>query len=46
MTHYPVTWKANHESSLLKDMSPDELDLFETDMQDAIDGVIEDWEGK
>ena len=27
-------------------LNPNELDLFEADLADAIDGVIEDWEGK
>jgi predicted short-subunit dehydrogenase-like oxidoreductase (DUF2520 family) len=33
-------------NSFIVTLSADELDLFEADMQDAIDGVIEDWEGK
>jgi hypothetical protein len=27
-------------------LTADELELFEADIADAIDGVIEDWEGK
>lgn len=27
-------------------LSQDELYLFEADLEDAIDGVIEDWDGK
>jgi hypothetical protein len=42
----PITWKSNHKSSLIEQMTADELDLFEADINDAIDGVIEDWEGK
>jgi hypothetical protein len=33
-------------NSFIGTLSQNELDLFEADMQDAIDGVIEDWEGK
>ena len=42
----PITWKSNHDSTLIDNMSADELDLFEADINDAIDGVIEDWEGR
>ena len=42
----PITWKCNYDSTLIDKMSADELELFEADINDAIDGVIEDWEGR
>jgi hypothetical protein len=41
-----ILWKSNWRNPLIEKMTPDELDLFQADIQDAIDGVIEDWEGK
>jgi hypothetical protein len=41
-----VIWKCNPESEMIQNMSADELDLFDSDVRDAIDGVIEDWKGK
>jgi hypothetical protein len=35
--------KVNHAIS---NLNSDERYLFEADMEDAIDGVIEDWNGK
>jgi hypothetical protein len=32
--------------AVMDKLTADELDLFEADMADAIDGVIEDWKGK
>jgi hypothetical protein len=41
-----ITWKPNDKNSFIDNMTPDELAIFEADIQDAIDTVIEDWEGK
>lgn len=41
-----ITWKSNDKNSFIDNMTLDELAIFEADIQDAIDGVIEDWEGK
>jgi hypothetical protein len=41
-----IVWKLNSMSELIKDMNADELEVFQADMQDAIDGVIEDWDGR
>jgi hypothetical protein len=40
-----ITWKPNDKNSFIDNMTPDELAIFEADIQDAIDGVIEDWKG-
>jgi hypothetical protein len=40
-----ITWKSNDKNSFIDGMTPDELAIFEADIQDAIDGVIEDWKG-
>ena len=40
-----ITWKPNDKNSFIDGMTPDELAIFEADIQDAIDGVIEDWKG-
>jgi hypothetical protein len=40
-----VTWKPNDKNSFVNSMTPDELAIFEADIQDAIDTVIEDWKG-
>jgi len=34
-----ITWKFDRKNGL----SPDEIDLLSADIQDAIDGVLEDW---
>jgi hypothetical protein len=39
-----ITWKPNDKNSFIDNMTPDELAIFEADIQDAIDGVIEDWD--
>jgi hypothetical protein len=41
-----ITWKPNYQNSFIEGMTQDELAIFHADIQDAIDGVIEDWEGK
>jgi len=41
-----ILWKSNWRNPLIEKMQADELDLFQADIQDAIDGVIKDWEGK
>ncbi len=41
-----IAWKSNYKNSLIDAMTQDELAIFEADIQDAIDGVIEDWEGR
>jgi hypothetical protein len=41
-----ITWKPNFRHSLIRGMSQDELAIFDADIRDAIDGVIEDWEGR
>ena len=33
-------------TDFMSKLSQDELYLFEADLEDAIDGVIEDWDGK
>jgi hypothetical protein len=40
-----ITWKSNDKNSFIDNMTQDELAIFEADIQDAIDGVIEDWKG-
>ena len=42
----PITWYSNPTNDLIRQLSIDELDLFNADMQDAIDGVLEDWGNK
>jgi hypothetical protein len=42
----PITWYSNPTNDLIKQLDADELDVFNTDIQDAIDGVLEDWIGK
>ena len=41
-----ITWKPNDKNSFINALTQDELAILEADIQDAIDGVIEDWEGK
>jgi hypothetical protein len=43
MNNDALIWKINN---FIGTLSPDEADLFEADLTDAIDGVIEDWDGK
>ena len=38
-----ITWKPNDKNSFISALTQDELAIFEADIQDAIDGVIEDW---
>lgn len=40
-----ITWKPNDKNSFISKLTQDELAILEADIQDAIDGVIEDWEG-
>ena len=40
-----ITWKPNDKNSFIIALTQDELAILEADIQDAIDGVIEDWEG-
>jgi hypothetical protein len=40
-----ITWKPNDKNSFINALTQDELAILEADIQDAIDGVIEDWEG-
>jgi hypothetical protein len=40
-----ITWKPNDKNSFISALTQDELAIFEADIQDAIDGVIEDWKG-
>ena len=42
----PILWSNNPQSSFIDDLSPDELELLNADIQDAIDGVLEDWRDK
>jgi hypothetical protein len=37
-----MLWKIN---SFIGTLSADEIDLFNADLEDAVSGVIEDWEG-
>lgn len=46
MSNDAIVWKLNAMSELIKGMNADELEVFQADMQDAIDGVIEDWDGR
>jgi hypothetical protein len=41
-----ITWKPNYQNSFIEGMTQDELAIFHADIQDAIDSVIEDWEGR
>jgi len=41
----PITWYSNPTNDFIRELNADELDVFNTDIQDAIDGVIEDWKG-
>ena len=41
-----ITWYANPTNDLIRQLNADELDVFNTDIQDAIDGVLEDWADK
>lgn len=41
-----ITWKPNDKNSFIGALTQDELAILEADIQDAIDGVIEDWEGR
>jgi hypothetical protein len=34
-----ITWSITEQ----RDLTDDELEVFRADMQDAIDGVVEDW---
>jgi hypothetical protein len=38
-----ITWKSNDKNSFVRELSQDELAIFEADVQDAIDGVLVDW---
>ena len=38
-----ITWKPKDKNSFISKLTQDELAIFEADIQDAIDGVIEDW---
>jgi len=38
-----ITWKSNDKNSFIDNLSEHELAIFEADIQDAIDAVIEDW---
>jgi site-specific DNA-adenine methylase len=46
MEQVAVIWNCNEQSEFIQNMTSDELYLFDADIRDAIDGVIEDWEGK
>jgi|SanBayMetagenome_1026888.scaffolds.fasta_scaffold139700_2 hypothetical protein len=41
-----VIWKFNYQNSFIDKCNQDELAILHADIQDAIDGVIEDWEGR
>lgn len=41
-----VNWQTNYRCTIINEMSADELELFEADIRDAIDGVLEDWGNK
>lgn len=41
-----IIWKFNYQNSFIHKCNEDELAIFGADIQDAIDGVIEDWEGR
>jgi hypothetical protein len=40
-----IIWKPNYQNSFIGGMTQDELAIFHADIQDAIDGVVEDWKG-
>lgn len=41
-----ITWKPNDKNSFISALTQDELAIFEADIQDAIDCIIEDWDGR
>jgi hypothetical protein len=42
----PIAWYSDFTNALIKQLDANELELFNADMQDAIDGVLEDWKVK
>jgi hypothetical protein len=41
-----VKWELNPQATFTADLTDDEISLLTADIQDAIDGVIEDWSGR
>jgi hypothetical protein len=41
-----ILWSHNPTRTFIDDLSADELELLNADIQDAIDGVLEDWSDK
>jgi hypothetical protein len=41
-----ILWDHNPARTFIDDLSGDELELLNADIQDAIDGVLEDWRDK
>jgi hypothetical protein len=41
-----ILWDHNPARTFIDDLSADELELLNADIQDAIDGVLEDWRDK
>lgn len=42
----PITWYSNPTNDLIRKLDQNELEFFEADIADAIECVLEDWEGK
>jgi hypothetical protein len=41
-----ITWYSNPTNDLIRQLDSNELELFEADIQDAIECVLEDWINK
>ncbi len=41
-----ILWEHNPARSFIADLTDDEIELLNADIQDAIDGVMEDWSTK
>jgi hypothetical protein len=41
-----ILWEHNPARSFIADLTSDEIELLNADIQDAIDGVMEDWSNK
>lgn len=41
-----IMWGHNPGSSFLADLTEDEIELLDEDIQGAIDGVIQEWRNK
>lgn len=41
-----IIWKHNTRNSFIEKLTDDEMAIFDADIRDAIEGVIEDWDGR